>query len=358
MSRQKPTGLSMLLVRLQGLNDANEPLYEGDWLTPSAVNMLRQTSRSTNAMVRQSGRSSVSSRVTVNADWVLNPAGDRAEKLDEVWRKLAALQTVHPTTELVLTRIPLHRADVSALVSALGNMALTRLDLSDTELFAYQAADAADDIVERLLRNQTRLSHLSLARTEMRDETAVRLAAWVREFGVLVHLDLRGNGHHGGFSYETCRALHLAWNGPIGGLRLQLRPGIHDIHEAGPRLRMDYADDEIGPGYRQLAIDRLRNRDRLRHRLRGWYTGDDSEDDEYGSWADTMSDEEAGVDPDREVVPRHPHPAGRRGTAAVVTPAAGAATRADYDNRDDHGYRDYDSDGDLVLDVWSDISDS
>jgi hypothetical protein len=375
-------------------------------------------------MVRQAGLSSLPSRVTVNVDWVLNPDGNPAHELDEVWRKLAALQTVQPTTELVLTRIPLHRADVSALALALGTWTeLTRLDLSDTDLFV-EPYGAIYYIVDHLL--QTRLTHLSLARTEMRDVEAVRLAAWLRESGAsLVHLDLRDNGHHGGFNYETVRALEEAWNGPPDGLLVEYRT-LYDTNEAGPRLRMAYADDEIGPvdscrranrPVYSWAIERLINLNRSRDRYRGdrssWEAALDldeahgnggASDEEAGVDPDTRhgndgaTDEEAGVDPDARhgdggarsggwsvVAPRNTHKGGRRVTPAVVTPAAGAATRArahdgpvrssrdrgrrgdyyynrsrDYHPRKDWWYDDWDYDSDddsgddLVLDVSSD----
>ena len=125
-------------------------------------------------MVRQPSLSSVSSRLTVNEEWVLNPACNPSYKLDEVCRKLTALQTVHPTQELVLTRIPLHWFHVTQwqLCEAMENCtALTRLDLSDTELFWVSAYGEETHmprwlyILDHLIRNLKGLTHLSLART-------------------------------------------------------------------------------------------------------------------------------------------------------------------------------------------------
>ena len=135
-------------------------------------------------MVRQASLSPVPSRVTVNAEWVLNPAGNPSSKLAEVWRKLTALQTTHPTQELVLTRIPLHSFHVTQwqLCGTLENYtSLTRLDLSDSELFWVSAYEEETHmprwlyILGRLIQNLTGLTHLSLARTMLRDEQAVRL---------------------------------------------------------------------------------------------------------------------------------------------------------------------------------------
>jgi len=340
----KPTGLRMLLVRLEGLGGADstpaetpaagapsastpgeevlglEYLYDQRWLTPAAVVMLLLTSRSTNAMVRQASLSPVPSRVTVNAEWVLNPAGNPSYKLAEVWRKLTALQTAHPTEELVLTRIPLHSFHVTQwqLCGALENCtALTRLDLSDSELFWVSAYGEETHmprwlyILGRLILNLTGLTHLSLARTMMRDEQAVRLAGMLQFGASLVHLDLRGNGHHGGFNYQTVLALREAWNGPEEGLLVEYRPRYNE-NKTGPRHRMDYTDDEIRRAFEEVPPREL-------------YSDDGEARLSHPRWSDMTSDsedEEAGVDPDARrtsasdawtvVVPRNPHPANGR----------------------------------------------